>query len=44
MTNLLENILKLYRLNVLKEIASGFKHGLQTTLKFPTGISVGLLL
>ena len=37
--NLHENIFNYYRLNLFKEIAIGFIHGLQTTSESPASLS-----
>ena len=39
-----ENILKYSRLNLLKEIAIGFNHGLPTTLKSPASLPGGFFV
>ena len=39
-----ENILKNSRLNVFKEIAIGFNHGIQMISESPVGLSVGFLV
>ena len=38
------NILKYYRLNLLKEIVNNFSHGLQSTLESPASFFNGLLV